>query len=223
MADIALPYFTARPAGDRAVPGVVVVHEGNGISSQLLRVCQRLAHEGYAAMAPDLYFRAGGTEAQDLLPLMRTLTMEQVGADIDEAIARLRGQGCRAVGVIGFCMGGTFAYRTALSSPTCDAAVGFYGAQIAGELGEPRCPTLLLFGDRDRYISGPDIAAVVAHHADTVVYGGARHGFMRDGSDDYNEEAAIDGWRRMVDFLGRHLGPSPAGRASRAVTDAEGA
>jgi carboxymethylenebutenolidase len=222
MADIALPYFTARPAGDRAVPGVVVVHEGNGISSQLLRVCQRLAHQGYAALAPDLYFRAGGTEAQALLPLMRTLTVEQAGADIEEAMGRLRAEGSDAVGVIGFCMGGTFAYRTALSSPTCEAAVAFYGAQIAGELGQPRCPTLLLFGDRDRYISGPDIEAVVVHHPDAVVYGGARHGFMRDGSDDYHEEAATDGWRRMMEFLGRHLGPSPAGRGARVATDAAG-
>jgi carboxymethylenebutenolidase len=113
--------------------------------------------------------------------------------------------------VIGFCLGGTQAYRTALSSSVCDAAVGFYGAQIAGELGQPRCPTLLLFGGDDEYIPVPDIEAVVAHHGETVVYPEAHHGFMRDGSDSYDEGAAADGWERLLAFLGTHLaaGPGP--------------
>jgi carboxymethylenebutenolidase len=63
MSEIALPYFIALPAAAPPWPGVVVLHEGNGISTQLLRVCQRLAGEGYGAIAPDLFFRAGGTEA----------------------------------------------------------------------------------------------------------------------------------------------------------------
>ena len=65
LVDIALPYFLARPARDAPGPGVVVIHEGNGISPQLLRVCQRLAAEGYGVIAPDLFYRAGGTEAGD--------------------------------------------------------------------------------------------------------------------------------------------------------------
>jgi carboxymethylenebutenolidase len=209
MPDIALPYFLARPDGDQRGPGIVVIHEGNGISAQLLRVCQRLAHEGYAAIAPDLFFRIGGTEARNVVALMASLTPEQTAADIGEAIAVLRREGATAVGVIGFCMGGFQAYRTALSSPGCDAAVGFYGARIAAELGEPRCPTLLLFGGDDEYIPTADIEAVVAHHPDTVVYPAAHHGFMRDRSDSYDEAAATDGWSRMLDFLSIHIGRSP--------------
>jgi carboxymethylenebutenolidase len=208
MTDIALPYFSARPAGRDPAPGVVVVHEGNGISPQLLRVCQRLAHEGYAAIAPDLFFRAGGSEARDVVTLMGSLTRERTAADIDEAIDHLRRQGSTSVGVIGFCMGGLQAYRTALFEVGCDAAVAFYGARIAAELGEPRCPTLLIFGGDDEYIPASDIEAVVAHHPQTVVYPEAHHGFMRDGSGSYDEGAAIDGWKRTLDFLGAHLGRS---------------
>jgi carboxymethylenebutenolidase len=212
MTDISLPYFSARPVDDDPGPGIVVIHEGNGISPQLLRFCQRLAHEGYAAIAPDLFFRAGGTEAGDVVSLMGSLTPEQTRADIDEAIVHLRRKGASAVGVIGFCMGGLLAYRTAVGSSLCDAAVSFYGARIATELGEPRCPTLLLFGGRDEYISAADIASVATHHADTVVYPEAQHGFMRDGSGSYDEEAATDGWRRTLDFFAAHLaGPASAG------------
>jgi carboxymethylenebutenolidase len=210
MTEIALPYFVAGPVDEGPGPGVVVIHEGNGISPQLLRVCQRLAHEGYRAVAPDLFFRSGGTEARDVVTLMGTLDREQTATDIDDAIGLLRSAGATAVGVIGFCMGGLQAYRAAVSSPGCDAAVGFYGARIAAEGGEPRCPTLLLFGGTDEYIPAADIEAVRARQAGTVVYPGAGHGFMRDGSDSYDEDAATDGWRRMLAFLAENLGSVPA-------------
>jgi carboxymethylenebutenolidase len=208
MTDIALPFFVARPAGNDPAPGLVVIHEGNGISTQLLRLCQRLAYEGYAAMAPDLFFRSGGSEAGDVRALMGSLTPQQTAADIEQSIAELRAMGAPKVGVMGFCMGGLLTYRTALSSASCDAAAGFYGARIAAELGQPRCPTLLFFGGDDEYIAPPDIEAVVAHHPNTVVYPGAHHGFMRDGSDSYDEAAATDAWSRLLGFLSTHLGPS---------------
>ncbi len=92
---------------------------------------------------------------------------------------------------------------------------GFYGARIAAELGEPRCPTLLIFGGDDEYIPVADIEAVVAHHPQTVVYPEARHGFMRDGSASYDEAAATDGWSRMLDIPGHPSGS--AGRDGRGV------
>jgi carboxymethylenebutenolidase len=217
MTDVALPYFVAGPSGPGPGPGpgpgVVVIHEGNGISAQLLRVCQRLAAAGYATVAPDLFFRVGGSEAEDAVTLMASLSPEQTGADIERSFDVLRGMGASAVGVVGFCMGGLQAYRTAVSVRGCDAAVCFYGARIAGELGEPHCPTLLLFGAREEYIPLADIEAVAAHHAETVIYPEAGHGFMRDRSDCYDEEAAGDGWRRMLAFLADHLGAeAPQGR-----------
>ena len=203
--DIALPYFLALPAAPPPWPGVVVIHEGNGISSQLLRVCERLAAEGYAAIAPDLFFRAGGTEAGDFATLIGSLTDAQVRADLDGAAATLRGLGASAIGVTGFCMGGLFTYRSALESDAFAAAVGFYGARIASMLGTPKCPTLLFFGGQDPWIPEADIAAVVAHHPDTVVYPDATHGFMRDGSESYDEAAATDAWSRLLAHFAEHL------------------
>jgi carboxymethylenebutenolidase len=165
-----------------------------------------LAHAGYTAIAPDLFFRAGGTESGGVVTLMRTLSPPQTADDIGEAIGHLRRLGAPRVGVIGFCLGGTLAYRTALTSAGCDAVVAFYGAQIAGELGEPRCPSLVVLAGDDEYISVADIEAVVAHHPQTVVYPGAHHGFMRDGSGSYDEASATDGWKRMLVFFDTYLG-----------------
>jgi carboxymethylenebutenolidase len=202
---IALPYFLAVPAGVPPWPGLVVLHEGNGISPQLLRVCQRLAGEGYGVIAPDLFFRVGGTEAGDFATLMGSLQRDRTRADIAEAADRLRGAGASSVGVTGFCMGGLMTYRTALADDGFGAAVGFYGAGIAAELGEPTCPTLLLFGGSDPFIPPAAIEAVRARHPETVVYPEASHGFMRDGSTSFSETAASDAWARMLSFFADHL------------------
>jgi len=57
--DIGLPYFFSAPAGAAPWPGLVILHEGGGISAQLLRCCERLARHGYGTVAPDLFFRVG--------------------------------------------------------------------------------------------------------------------------------------------------------------------
>jgi carboxymethylenebutenolidase len=205
VTDIALPYFLAHPAAPPPWPGVVVIHEGNGITPQLLRVCQRLAAAGYGAIAPDLYFRAGGTESGDFGTLMGSIIGTPVRADLELAATILRGLGASSVGVTGFCMGGYFTYRSAVESDQFAAAVGFYGARIAQELGTPQCPTLLFFGGHDPWIPEADIEAVRAHHPSTVVYPEATHGFMRDGSNDYDEAAAPDAWAQLLTFFGAHL------------------
>jgi carboxymethylenebutenolidase len=131
VSELALPYFLATPASADGGPGVVVIHEGNGISSQLLRWCQRLAREGYVVVAPDLYFRAGGTEAADPMTLIRAADFGQMQQDILQAAGIAREHGARKLGVTGFCMGGRLTYGAALAGGF-DAAAGFYGSGIAG-------------------------------------------------------------------------------------------
>jgi carboxymethylenebutenolidase len=196
--ELALPYFITAPQhSEPGGPGVVVIHEGNGISPQLLRLCQRLAAEGYVVVAPDLFFRFGGTESVDPMTLIRNLDVGQAQQDILAAAAIAREHGARRLGVTGFCMGGRLTYRAALAGGF-DAAAGFYGSGISGELGQPTCPTLLFFGGKDEWIATSEIESVAAHHADTTVYPEAGHGFMRDGSPDFAPEAAADAWTRTL-------------------------
>ena len=205
MASISLPYFLSLPDVPGPWPGIVVIHEGGGISPQLLRVCERFAGEGYAAIAPDLFFRSGGSEAADFATLIGALAPEEALADVAAAAGTLRALGAARIGVTGFCMGGRFAWTTALHGRGFDAAVGFYGGGIADDLGRPQCPTLLFFGGQDPYITPEEIERVAAHHPATVVYPEATHGFMRDGSDSYDERSAHDAWSRTLAFFGDHL------------------
>ncbi|HSO95942.1 MAG TPA: dienelactone hydrolase family protein [Acidimicrobiia bacterium] len=201
-----LPFFFASPAGDPPWPGVLVVHEGNGMSPQLLRVCERLAAAGYAALAPDLFARSGGSEAADFTTLIGALQPDEVLADLTEARDRLHDLGGAKIGITGFCLGGSISYRAALADLDLAGAAPFYGAHVARELGEPTCPVLAFFGGRDEYIPEADLAAVQAHHPDdVVVYPDAQHGFMRDGSPSYHPAAAADAWARLLTFFARHL------------------
>ena len=212
MTDLTLPAFSVAPASaaDPSVPGpgVIVVHEGNGMSAQLLRFSERLAREGYRVIAPDFFSRSHDVDPNDFGAIFGSITPENLQADLAAAADTLRAAGATAIGVTGFCMGGWFTYRAAKWADALgvSAAVPFYGGGIARELGEPQCPTLLFFGGRDEYISTADIEAVRQHHGDAViVYPEAEHGFMRDGSPNYHEPSATDAWIRLLAFFGEHL------------------
>lgn len=201
MSEISLPYFLALPTTPAPWPGVVVIHEGNGMSPQLLRVCERLAGEGYAVIAPELFHRAGGPEAADFMTLIGSVQH----ADIESAAATLRSLGATKLGITGFCMGGQLSWEMAVRTTTFSAAGGFYGARVSTVLQQPNCPTLLFYGNEDPWVPMTEIEQVQAFHPDTFVYEGAGHGFMRDGSDDFREDASADAWSRLLRLFADNL------------------
>jgi carboxymethylenebutenolidase len=205
LTGLSLPYFVALPSDPGPWPGLVVIHEANGITAQLLRMCERFANEGYAAIAPDLFFRSGGTESKPYAELVAAMDPDVALADLDASAHVLRGLGALRIGVTGYCMGGRQTWRAAVGSTEFDAAVGFYGGGIADVGGQPRCPTLLFFGGKDDYIPTADIERVQAMHPQTIVYPEAGHGFMRDGSDSYHEPSATDAGGRTLTFFAEHL------------------
>jgi carboxymethylenebutenolidase len=205
MVELETPYFIVRPA----VPpraGVVVIQEGDGITPWLLRMTERIALEGYVVAAPDLFYRTGGPGASsDLRAQGSAVQQDEALGDLAAARVALRAAGATSVGVVGFCMGGTYAWRAAVHDDAFAAAIGFYGVGIDAELGTPHCPTLLFFGARDVWIPTEKIDAVVAHHPHTIVYDDAGHAFMRDGSEDHVPAVAADAWSRTLDHFAEHL------------------
>ena len=210
MTDLTLPAFTVAPAkdADRRGPGIIVVHEGHGMTAQLLRFGERLADQGYRVIAPDFFARSHDVDPTDFGAVIGSITPANLKGDFAAAADALRADGATSVGVTGFCMGGWFTYRAAKWADDLgiSAAVPFYGGGIARELGEPACPTLMFFGGSDPYIPTADIEKVQEHHGDAVVvYPGADHGFMRDGSETYDPDSAADAWSRMLEFFASNL------------------
>ncbi|MFO1537838.1 MAG: dienelactone hydrolase family protein, partial [Actinomycetota bacterium] len=81
-----VPYFLARSPAGVARPGaaVVVVQEGNGLTPQRLRGCERLARAGYLAAAPDVFHRLGGPRPEDAARQYRDLDVDLAVGDIAE-------------------------------------------------------------------------------------------------------------------------------------------
>lgn len=192
---------------------VVVVQEIFGVTDHIRAVCAQLAAAGFVALAPAFFDRlAPGTVLPYDAPgtargrdLVAQLGMEEAVAITAAAAESLRTEGL-AVGVVGFCWGGTVAFlaATRLGLP----AVSYYGARNVQYLDEPtRAPLMFHFGALDAHIP-PE--AVEAHRrqqpqAQVFVYADADHAFNRAPDPPYQPEAAALAWRRTLAFFEEHL------------------
>ena len=222
----------ARPKGAGGkVPGVIVVQEAFGLNRNIQEIAERIAAEGYHAMAPNFYYREGGKtvgygELQEAIGLMGRWTDAQIVTDVRAAVAALESDGgVRAdrIGITGFCMGGRVSYLAACEIPAIRAAVPFYGGGIAGQqftpgatapvplTGKMRAAIQLHFGENDSYIplsAVEEIRQALEREKkdyEIHVYKGAGHGFFCRERADYNEDAAKLAWERTKGFFKKHL------------------
>ena len=220
--------YLAHPGG--SVPGVVLIPDVRGLYEHYRDLTRRLAGEGFAVLAADLYRRGGPPEIAtpaDAMQWIRELSDPQVLADVQAAVDVLaRELAGRKVGVTGFCMGGQYALLAACTCRGLSACVPFYGMLAYGEGLDPRrkprsplealpdlgCPVLGLYGEEDLLIPVSDVRrleeglARSRHGGRVILYPGAGHAFMNDSRPDaYRPEAARDAWPRLVEFLREKL------------------
>ncbi|MCD7439724.1 dienelactone hydrolase family protein [Streptomyces lincolnensis] len=222
-----LPGHLAHPEGTGPWPGVVVVHEALGVDDVMLRQTERLAQAGYLTLMPNLF--ADGGVRRCLVPTMRAATSGRgrAWADLEAARQTLAEHpDCTGrVGVIGFCMGGSFAL-VAAGRGTFDAASVNYGVvpKDAEHALAESCPVVASYGGRDRTLKGAAArlesaltAAGVPH--DVKEYPAAGHSFLNDAENaprllrpltriagmGPEPESAADAWRRIETFFAEHL------------------
>jgi len=209
-----LDAYRAKPQGT-PVAGLVVIQEIFGVNSHIRSVVDRFAAQGFDAVAPALFdrLRPGielGYEADDIAEgreIRGKITQAEAEMDVAAAIALLRGEG-RKVAVVGYCWGGSLAWAAATRLDGVDAAVGYYGGQIAEMANEqPRCPVLLHFGETDASIPMSQVETVRAKHPDLPlhVYPEAGHGFSCDARASYHGPSAALALERTLAFLRQHL------------------
>ncbi|MGW4873612.1 dienelactone hydrolase family protein [Streptomyces chartreusis] len=216
-----------RPAGPGPWPGVVVVHEALGVNDVMHRQADRLASAGYLVLMPDLFTDGGAVRC--LVPTFRAALSGHGRAfrDIEAARTRLaQDPDCTGrIGIIGFCMGGSFALL-ALSDGEFDAASVNYGRppKDLDKALDGACPVVASYGARDRTLPGvaPRLEAAldrlgVVH--DVKEYPEAGHSFLNDAEVGPralrplmrvagirpHPESAVDAWRRIDDFFAAHL------------------
>ena len=187
------------------------------------------------AIAPDYFDRAGDpaplTDMAQIRTIVATANHEQVTGDTRGAAAWLRAQSFvkgDAIGITGFCWGGTVVWMAAAQIPEVKAGVAWYGRLVRPQAGswgaeEERpwpydiaatihAPVLGLYAENDRGIPLESVeqmrAALMAADNPTnsqiIVYPGVGHGFHADYRESYNAEAAADGWRRALAWFREH-------------------
>jgi len=214
--EAALKAYLVEPRGKGPFPGVVVIQEWWGLNDQIKGVADRLASEGYVALAPDLYHGKSTTDPEKAHELLRGLDENEALSDLETAVDYLRGLsevGKGKVGSIGFCMGGGLSLRLALRRPDLSGAVVFYGSPETDPalLKKAACPVLGLFGEEDQGISRDKVEAMAkglreaGKEAEIHFYPKAGHAFFNETRPSYVPEAATDAWKRTVAFLQARL------------------
>ncbi len=226
-----MPAYVARPQAPGPHPVVIVVSEIFGIHAYIEDVCRRLAHAGYAAIAPAFFVRvddpAPMTDFARIREVVAAASHEQVMGDVGAALDWLADADWASdrIGVTGFCWGGAVTWMAAARFEAIDAGVAWYGrlappAEPDGEArpwpvdvaGELKAPVLGLYAGQDRGIALDTVEmmrAALAAGDDTgseiVVYPEASHGFHADYRVSYDAAAAEDGWRRLLAHFAVHL------------------
>jgi carboxymethylenebutenolidase len=205
--------YRADPSG--APKGaVVVIQEIFGVNHHIRAVCDRLAAEGYVAIAPAIFDRiepnfTSGYSPDEVAVARKFVANPDFAAmlrDTQAAIDAVSNVG--AVGIIGFCLGGSVAYAAATKLSGLSAAIGYYGGQVVRFADDkPKVPTQLHFGEKDAGIPLTDVETIKAKRPDVEihVYPGAQHGFHCDERASYDKTSADIAWPRSMAFFAKHL------------------
>lgn len=226
----AMPLYVARPDNDPPWPGVLVISDALGMTTDLRNQVDWLASEGFLAAAPDLYYWGGRIRCMFSAVRQALARDGQYFDDFHSVREWLASQeDCSGeMGVIGFCMGGGFAL---LLAPTgdYDASSVNYGTvpKDAMTFLADACPIVASFGAKDSSLRKAPVElenALAANHVehDIEVYPEAGHGFLNEHvraeepawalisgklvNTGYHRESAMAARGRIVNFLHRHLG-----------------
>lgn len=210
--------YMARPRDRQHLPGVIVVHENRGLVEHIKDVARRLALAGYAALAPDLLARVGGTEhftsLDELQSTLRTIPPEAFIQDLNSALDHLKSLSWvhpEWLGITGFCFGGGLTWRLLTMRQDLKAGVPFYGAAPPLEdVPRIRAAVLAIYAELDERINAtiPDLEKAIRRSEvryEKIMYPGAAHGFHNDTGVNYRPEAARDAWARTLTHFARYL------------------
>jgi carboxymethylenebutenolidase len=229
--DLQIAAYLAQPVGEGPFPGVVVFQEIFGVNEHIRDVTERVAKQGYVAIAPAIYqrtapdFEVGYTEKD--LEIGRyhkdKTTADQLLSDTQATINYLKSlpNTTDAFGCMGFCFGGHVAYLAA-TLPEMKATGSFYGAGVATMTPGGGDPTItrtseingtiyLFFGNEDPLIPNEQGDRIEAELQKQQVshrvfrYDGTDHGFFCDRRGSYNPTAAADAWNHVLQLFGETL------------------
>lgn len=208
-------YLSLPEGASGPLPGVIVIHEWWGLNDHIRHWTDRLAADGYAALAVDLYGGQVATDPDTAMTLVKQVDEAEALALLGAAHAFLAADPRIAAdnqGVIGWCFGGGWALQDAIAHEQVDAAVIYYGRPITdpARLASIDAPLLGVFANQDQAIPPELVDEFVAalesagksievHRYDAV------HAFANPSNAKYDQVAAADAWSQVREFFAEHL------------------
>jgi carboxymethylenebutenolidase len=204
--------YLSKPAdSDSPGPGIIVIHEWWGLNDNIRMMTDKLAGEGYTALAVDMYNGKVAETPDSAGTYARSVQEEQALDNLTQAYEYLTNeQGAEKVGTIGWCFGGGWSLQTALAHPDkIDATVIYYGRLVTDteQLKQLQMPILGIFGAEDDGIP-PETVNEFESALNEVgvtnsihIYEGADHAFANPSGTRYDKEAAEDAWQKTTSFL----------------------
>ena len=208
--------FMAQPDGRPPKASVAVIHEWWGLNDHIRDITQQLAREGFRSLAADLFEGKATKDANEAAGLMQGLDeatgMRKLAALVEFLKARPQSG---KIGVIGFCLGGSYALLLPCHNRRIRAAVAFYGQVPPDEkLQLLERPVLYVYAGRDQWITRAEVERLERSFkrpgkpGQVVTYPSADHAFFNDTRREVYTRAddARDAWRRTLTFLETNLG-----------------
>ena len=214
--------FVVFPEVKEKAPVVVVIHENRGLNDWARAVADRLAENGFIAIAPDLLSgmgpkggrTSGFATSDDAREAISKLPADQVTKDLDavcDAALKIEAASGK-ISVAGFCWGGTQAFRFATHRAKLSASFVFYGSGPDDKeaIGRITCPVYGFYGGDDARINATvtksqELMKAAGKTYDPVTYDGAGHAFMRAGEEadakEANKKAHEQAWKRWLELL----------------------
>ncbi len=215
--------YVSMPEGKGPFPGIIVFQEAYGVNHHMRNVTDRIAKEGYVAIAPPLFHRTAGNaefaygDFNVVMPHFQAITNEGLSQDIKACYDWLKVQTEVAhdkLGTIGFCLGGRVSFIANAILPF-SACVSYYGGglhTIADMALKLHAPQLFFWGGLDKHILPEHVETVVnaVKAAEkpyvNVVISYADHAFSCDDRPNYNADAAAEAWAMSMAFFKNKLG-----------------
>jgi carboxymethylenebutenolidase len=200
---------------------VIILQEIFGINPHIRSLPARYAAAGYFAIAPALFDRAergveleynadGKARGMALKNAVDANSLTDIAATIAYAASQLPAG--TPIGIVGFCWGGSLAWRSAVELDGITAAVSYYGGELpARKDAHARIPVLAHFGERDAGIPLDGVNEFIAAQSNadpavtTYLYD-ADHGFNCDVRAQFDADAAAAAHDRTLAFLAEYLG-----------------
>ena len=223
-----IPGYLALPKGNGPFPVLLICHEIFGVHEHMKDLCRRFAKLGFYAIAPDLYFRQGDVtkikEIPDIISkVVSKVTNKQVNTDLDATVKFAKSNkktDITKLSVTGFCWGGKATWLYAAHNLNVKSAIAWYGPLIGNpsdKMEYPidiapvlKVPVLGLYGGKDTRITQNHVEQMQKvlskgnSGSKIIVYPDAEHGFFADYRPSYNQMAAAEGIREMLNWIKTH-------------------